>query len=146
MVKGYAPITAFRCDSLQMSVSADLTGVYKGQAAAVTSELSIQHGAYVTITDEILVGDHPTTLRWAMVTPATLKKDRHGKTMLVQHGKKLEFKVVEPSGVEVQTWSTQPPHGYDAPNDGTIIVGFEYTIPKFTKRTCKVELIPQTDP
>jgi hypothetical protein len=42
----------------------------------------------------------------------------------------------------MKTWSTKPPRDYDAPNPGTIIVGFEAIVPANTKVDFDILLIP----
>ena len=42
----------------------------------------------------------------------------------------------------MKTWSTKPPRDYDAPNPGTILVGFEAIVPADTKVNLKVVLQP----
>ena len=43
----------------------------------------------------------------------------------------------------LETWSTDPPNSYDAPNPGTALVGFEITVPAHTKTEWVVKLIPE---
>jgi hypothetical protein len=43
----------------------------------------------------------------------------------------------------MKTWSTDPPNSYDAPNPGTILTGFEVTVPANTKIAFNVSLIPE---
>ena len=43
----------------------------------------------------------------------------------------------------MKTWSTEPTHSYDAPNPGTIMVGFEVKIPSNTKAVLNVLLLPE---
>jgi hypothetical protein len=62
---------------------------------------------------------------------------------LTKNSKKLTIKVKEPAGITMKTWSTEPTHTYDAPNPGTIMVGFETTIPANTKTALTVLLLPE---
>ena len=48
-----------------------------------------------------------------------------------------------PVKVTMKTWSTDPPNAYDAPNPGTILTGFEVTIPAKTKLALTVSLVPE---
>ena len=61
----------------------------------------------------------------------------------MQKGKKLQLKVLEPANVTLKTWSTQGQHDFDAPNPGTILVGFEAALPANTKSNLTVLLIPE---
>ena len=44
--------------------------------------------------------------------------------------------------ITMKTWSTKPPRDYDAPNPGTILVGFEAIVPANTKVDFDILLIP----
>ena len=55
----------------------------------------------------------------------------------------LGSSLLEPANVIVKTWSTVPPNSYDAPNPGTIMVGFEVTVPANTSTAISVELLPE---
>ena len=63
---------------------------------------------------------------------------------LTKDGKKLKLEVMSPGKVTMKTWSTDPPNSYDAPNPGTIMVGFEVSVPAKSKTTLTVALIPQS--
>ena len=45
--------------------------------------------------------------------------------------------------VTMETWSTDPPNSYDAPNPGTILVGFEVMLPANSENALEVTLVPQ---
>ena len=62
---------------------------------------------------------------------------------LTKNGKKLLLQVQEPANITMKTWSTVPPNSYDAANPGTMMTGFEVTIPANTKTTLTVLLIPE---
>ena len=81
-----------------------------------------------------------------MLTPANVKIMENGTAELSQNGKKLLLKVVQPAKIKIKTWTTTPTHDYDAPNPGTTLVGFEATLPKKSKNTLTVLLIPQGKP
>ncbi|MPM57759.1 hypothetical protein SDC9_104582 [bioreactor metagenome] len=43
----------------------------------------------------------------------------------------------------MRVWSTTPATDYDAVNPGTVMVGFEYTVPADSKETFEVLLVPE---
>jgi hypothetical protein len=43
----------------------------------------------------------------------------------------------------MKTWTTVSPNSYDAPNPGTILVGFEVKVPANTKWAITVTLVPE---
>jgi hypothetical protein len=142
-VEGYAKITNSTDNPNFLSATSDITAVYKGQVVSANRGVAIVEGKYVAIKDEIETTDKETTVRWVMVTPAEVKITENGTVELTQHGKKLQLKVLEPANITVKTWTTVPTHDYDAPNPNTILVGFEAVLPKNTKTSLTVLLIPQ---
>lgn len=78
-----------------------------------------------------------------MLTPADAKITGKNTILLTQKGKTLLLKVAASGKVVMKTWSTAPPHEYDASNPGTVLVGFELTVPKNTKAFTAVHLIPE---
>jgi hypothetical protein len=117
---------------------------------AVNSELIKNHArgvaiinnSYVVIRDEITNIDKPGSMRWAMLTPATVKIIDKNTAELFLNNEKLQMKV-EGNGVELQTWSSDPQHNYDEPNPGTILVGFNYQLKPAESVSFNVFLIPQ---
>ncbi len=141
-VTGYAPITSTGTAPSFMNSVTDLTEIYKGQVAKAIRGIAIVDKKYVVVRDEIETLDSSTTIRWTMLTPATVKITGNNRAELTQNGKKLILQVESTSEVAMKTWSTDPPNSYDAPNPGTTLVGFEITVPARTKIACNVKLIP----
>ncbi len=44
----------------------------------------------------------------------------------------------------MKTWSTEPTTDYDAPNPGTILVGFEVELPAGKQEVLHVKLVPKS--
>ncbi|MBE7173611.1 MAG: heparinase II/III family protein [Williamsia sp.] len=143
VVDGYAPLTASSSNPQFMHAIADLSEIYKGQLQQATRGVGIVGGRYVVVRDEIQTGAAPTTIRWTLLTPAEAKVTGKNSIELTKDGKKLTLLVQEPATVSLKTWSTDPPHSYDAPNPGTILTGFEVTVPAGTKTVLSVALVPQ---
>jgi hypothetical protein len=76
------------------------------------------------------------------LTPAEVKITGSNKAELSKDGKKLYLQVESPVKVTMKTWSTDPPNSYDAPNPGTVLTGFEVTVPAKTKLALTVSLVP----
>jgi hypothetical protein len=142
-VTGYAPITNSGTNPSFMNAVTDLTEIYKGQVAKANRGIAIADKSYVVIRDEIETLDSSTTIRWTMLTPATVKITAANTAELTQKDKKLILLVEAPSNIVMKTWSTDPPNSYDAPNPGTAMVGFEITVPAHTRTAFNVKLIPQ---
>ena len=77
-----------------------------------------------------------------MLTSASASVTGPSTAELTKGDKKLVIKVTQPASVTMKTWTTEPPHDYDAPNPGTILVGFETVIPEGTTTAIEVLLIP----
>ncbi|MFN8347757.1 MAG: heparinase II/III family protein [Spirosomataceae bacterium] len=142
-VDGYAPITGTVNKSAFTAAMTDMSAVYKNMVAAANRGIAIVDKQYVVIKDEILTDNQPTTVKWVMLTPAEVKIIENGTAELSQKGKTVQLQVAEPANATLKTWTTQPIHDYDAPNPGTVLVGFEVTLPTNVKTTLNVLLIPQ---
>lgn len=66
--------------------------------------------------------------------------------VLTQGDEKLILKVLSPlSGVALKSWSTKAQTNYENPNDGTGMVGFEYTMQAGQRADIVVALLPQAE-
>ena len=84
----------------------------------------------VLVQDEVTALDRPAFSRWAMVTRAEVSIDRPAVARLIQAGKSLQFRVLEPAGAALKIYPTDPPPSdFDARNEGTRMIGFEVTVP-----------------
>ncbi len=146
LVKGYARIDKFSDNRKFMYARSDISSVYEGLAESVWRGAAIVNGRYVVIRDEVTGGSKNSVIRWTMLTSAT-PEIRGNTIILTKDGKKLTLKVETNAPVTMKTWSTAPGTTYDAPNPGTVLVGFEYTLPAGTPAQIEVLLIPgKTDP
>jgi len=125
-----------------MNAVMDMSPVYGGQLKSAMRGAGIADKKYVIVRDEIEPVTGNSVVRWTMLTSASVNITGPGTAELSKNGKKLIIKVNEPAQVTMKTWSTDPPHDYDAPNPGTILVGFEATIPAGSKTAIEVFLIP----
>ena len=141
-VTGFAPITSSGKSSSFMNVVTDLSAVYKADIAKANRGIAIVDKSYVVVRDEIETQNKPATLRWTMLTPATVKIISNNKAQLTLNGKTLILTVDSPENITMKTWSTDPPNSYDAPNPGTTLVGFEVTISANKKAGLNVTLQP----
>lgn len=141
-VDGYAPLTGFSADPGLMSATFDLSEVYKGQLAHAGRTIAIVNKQYVVIKDELETSDTAATIRWNLLTSASVTLKGNGAE-LSKNGKKLILNVRKPAKVVMKTWTTTSPNDYDAPNPGTTFVGFEVTLPAGTKTSFAVYMIPE---
>ncbi len=120
----------------------DLTAVNGGAVASYRRGIAIVDDSYVVVRDEIVNTDRTMPLRWAMVTPAEAEITDTCTIRLTQDGETLYMKV-EGSGFRLGTWSTAPPRHYDAPNPGTVLVGFTAEAAPDARLNYTVYLIPE---
>jgi hypothetical protein len=141
-VAGFAPLTSSSDTPEMLNAITDLGQVYAGQLKNATRGIAIADEQYVCVRDEIETLGNETSVRWTMLTGADVKITGNNSAELTKNGKKLIIRVTEPSSVTMKTWTTVPPHDYDAKNPGTTLVGFEAAFPANTKGTIQVLLIP----
>lgn len=147
-VSGYAQIDRY-ADHPEFSFAlSDISSVYTGQLKQAQRGVAMVEGSYVVIRDEVQTLDQPTRLRWQILTPAAVSLSEKGAE-LRQQGKTLMLKVSGPDNLVMRTWSTAPTNDYDAPNPGTILVGFECDLPAQSSVEFEILLVPEshgTDP
>ena len=141
-VTGRATIRSTSAAPQRMNAVVDMTEVFGGSVASAEREVAIVTGDHVVIRDAIQMGNRPATIRWNMVTPATVKITGRGSAELTLNGRRLTLRATEPSTVTMKTWTTVPTHAYDSPNPGTTMIGFEVMLPAGAHQTLSVLLIP----
>jgi len=142
LVTGTAPITKSGNNPSFMYAVTDLSQIYNTQVTKSVRGIAIVDQNHVVVRDEIETLDAITTIRWTMLTPATAKIVGKNQIELTKNGKTLMLKVKAKGKIVMKTWSTDPPHDYDAPNPGTTLVGFEIILPANTKTALNVSLLP----
>jgi hypothetical protein len=142
LVTGSAPIISSGKKMKFMNAVEDLSDVYKGQIKSSQRGIAIVNKSHVLVRDEIETLEKETTIRWTMLTPASVKIVGNNKVELTKDGKTLMLEVDGPQNIVMKTWSTDPPNSYDAPNPGTTLVGFEVSLPASSKTAFNVKLIP----
>ena len=142
-VQGYVCLGDTASLAKRLSISADLTPVYAEQIKSANRRVEIVDNKYVLVSDEIQTGEKPTTMRWTMLTPTKAELKGKNKILLSHKNKHLLMKISAPVKVRLQTWSTAPTTPYDAPNPGTVLVGFESSLRPNSHYTFQVMLIPE---
>lgn len=142
-VEGKAPITGFSVRPEFMNAITDLTPLYSGVLKKASRGVAIAEENYVIITDELETSSSAASIRWTMLTPASVKIIGTNKAELTQNGKKLTLMVLGPGELIMRTWPTIPTNEYDAPNPGTMMTGYEVKMPANSKQSITVLLIPE---
>jgi hypothetical protein len=142
-VKGDAPLVSYSASSQFMNGVTDISSLYPRLKKSVRG-IAIVNNEYVTVQDEVETGKEEATIRWTMLTPATVKIISNNQAELSKDAENLKIQISGSKDITMKTWTTEPPHDYDSPNPGTILVGFEIRVPANTKETIIVNLIPQS--
>ncbi len=143
--KAKSDILHFSTDPDSMGVTSDISSSYFRQLQQCIRSVGIINQEYVYIQDHIKSADRETLIRWSMLTPATPEIINQNTIRLTKSGKRLLLKVEHPGNITLKTWSTEPTTSYDAANPGTVIVGFELTMPANTEETIVVKLISEKE-
>jgi hypothetical protein len=141
-VNGYGKIDAYSDDEAFSFAVSDITSVYENQMKQVVRGVAIKDGKYVVVRDEVEALEQETKLKWAMFTFADVELGDNA-AVLTKDNKRLHMRVKGPENVVMKTWSTAPMNDYDAPNPGTVMVGFESDLPPGTKASFEVLLVPE---
>jgi len=142
-VAGFGPITRHSDNPRFMHAQVDITDVYKGQIKKADRGVAIVDGRYVVVRDELETLGKETAVRWTLLTPAEVKITGPDSAELSLKGQHLRLQVKGSQGIMMKTWSTDPPYDYDAPNPGTVMVGFETVLPANSRETLAVFLVPK---
>lgn len=143
-VEGTAPIISCADNPSFRNAVLDISSVYKNQLAKALRGIAMVNSSYVVIRDELENNDNPSVVRWAMLTTAEVKITGKNEAELKKMGKKLILRVLGPADVNLKTWSTTSTTTYDAPNPGTVMIGFETSLPARSAKALTVLLIPET--
>ncbi|MES2375006.1 MAG: heparinase II/III family protein [Bacteroidota bacterium] len=141
LVKGSATVVSSSAKPAFQNAIVDLSTIYADKVAKAIRGVAIIDKKYVVVRDELESLDS-ITVRWSMVTSATVTLDKNSAT-LSKDGKTLLLQASGKFPIEMKTWSTAPKMDYDAANPGTCVVGLEMKIPAHTKGFINVALIPQ---
>ncbi|RIV24100.1 heparinase [Fibrisoma montanum] len=142
-VDGNARIARSANNPQFMSATTDLSELYKGLLNKASRGIAIVNQNHVVVRDEIETPAKEATVRWTLLTSANVTITGKNRAELTKNGRKLVLQVEEPAAVTLKTWSTDPPHEYDAANPGTTLVGFEVTVPANTNTPLTVLLLPE---
>ncbi|MCF3107995.1 heparinase II/III family protein [Niabella sp. CC-SYL272] len=121
----------------------DLSPVYKGQVKRAVRGVALKGSAYGLIQDEIETGDEAVNMQWRMLTSANVEIKSSNEVILKKNGKTLRMQILADQPVTVKTWSTAPANDYDAPNPGTVLIGFETRLPVKSSKRFVVWLVPE---
>ncbi len=151
---GKATITASYNESYKHGAMLNLQPVLKypttnGQyVQSATREIYLDASNDLTVIDKIKAGSSKeATVKWVMVTEATVTINSNNTATLEQDGKKMLLSVSSTgtlsTAVNVQSWSNEGPNSWDVANTGTTRIGFTATIGKNNEVTFTTTLKAQ---
>lgn len=142
-VDGMGTLSDFSDDPQNMGVTVNLSSLYREALTQAQRRITIAHEAEVHVRDEVRAGAKDATVRWTLLTPATVTLLDPHTAELRKDGKKLRLHVDSPVRITLTTWPTTPPHDYDAANPGTTLIGFEARVPAQTQASWTVRLLTE---
>lgn len=104
-VAGFA---ALRQDTLSGVISVSLDSVFEGQLAGARRTYAPLGEAGLLVTDSLVVLPGTRTVRWQMMTTATVEVESDG-AILSADGKQLALRVLAPAGATLAVVSLDPP-------------------------------------
>src|SRR5690606_3771428 len=154
-VNGKATIIETFDSDLERGAKLDLTPALNlsNELKSATRKAVIKDGSRMTIEDVLETNASSVTLRWNMVTPATativdgntIRLTQEGKTLLLEFGSDVPVTlVIRPSENPSQYKSEFGNYNYGSynqTNPGTVMVGFDATMPANTKVKFTVDFI-----
>ncbi len=141
LVDSYAPITKFYESDEMKGAEVDLSTTFANSVSKAIRNVYVDKDDNLTVTDNITTKNIDTNVMWVMVTPAEAKITGNNSIILTKDGKRMLLKVTSSESINMKIWSNTPSNDYDAPNPGTIRVGFEANIKNPKETLLKVELV-----
>ena len=121
-VEGAARIRSFSADPTDAHAIVDLTPVFAGQASRVEREFRWTGDRTVQIQDRVAGAKPGASVRWAMVTRATVRLDG-ARAVLERDGQRLDVHLLEGAGATFSVIPADPPKdNFNAPNPGRSIL------------------------
>lgn len=140
-VRGTSKIIKYDFSDQLSQVQLDLTNAYLDSATSIKRTFSMVNGQDVVIRDDI-IGKTGDDIRWAMVTPASIKI-MNNKAILSLDQKKLYAAIIAPEDANFKSISTTPQNPDEKQNEGTEML----TVTTVAKSThTKIEVILSTQP
>ncbi|NGM65821.1 heparinase II/III family protein [Sphingobacterium sp. SGR-19] len=136
-VKGYAPLIDFFETDDSTTATMDLSSLYP-QLTTLKRNVTIANGEKVTIKDLYGSRSDESTIRWSMLTDATVSLSDAKTAVLTKDGKQLKLQVNVPYDILLKTWVTDR----DYMGNDTQIVGFEIKVEPYQTGEIIVHLVP----
>ena len=141
-MSGDARITAFTTNS----ATVNLSQIFVGQAGSVIRQFRVGDNRSVIIRDDIAKAKPGLSVRWQMVTHASISTNQNGAT-LRQAGRTLSARILSPANAHFEIASAQPPDdGVNQSNPHTQILAVNASVPASGQLTIEIQLQPEATP
>lgn len=137
-VKGNAPIIQSSANPDFLNAVADLSSIYAPEVKKAVRGIAILNSNSVVVQDEIEAGPKAASIKWQVLTAATVVLKNETIAELIINNKKMIVQLIGPKGCKLTTWSTKPKTDFEDPNEGTVMLGFEYGLAANAKTTLKI--------
>lgn len=128
MVDGKAVITRTWNTKRRKGAEVDLTAVLGEAVDAAKRSVVLHDDRTLVVTDKVVCGTQPQTIRWTMCTPAEAEIVGENSFALTSKGKRMEVKVESPVKVNLHVWDNVSPNSFDYANPNTQRVAFDYQL------------------
>ncbi len=140
IVDSHAPIIHTFTSNVRKGAVIDLTNTLDVFKCAYRS-VCLDSNDYLFVSDSITVGEDYADLIWIMVTEAT-PQIINDSIVLSKNGKEMIMTFDSSIRIQPKIWTNEPIHDYDAPNNGSMRVGFEAILPPNKTSVLRVRLTP----
>lgn len=140
VVESHAPIIHTFTSNDQKGAVVDLTATL-GVLRCAHRSVCLNSYNHLFVTDSITTGEDSADLMWVMVTETT-PRIINDTIVLSKNGKEMRMTFESLAKIETKIWTNEPIHDYDAPNHGTMRVGFETVLPPDSTLVIRVRLSP----
>ena len=138
-MSGDARITAFTTNS----ATVDLSAIFSGEAGSVIRQFYVGDNRSVVIRDDITKAKPGLSVRWQMVTHASISTNLNEAT-LQQNGWTLAAKILSPADAHFEIAAAQPPNdGVNQRNPNTQILTVNTAVPASGNLILEIQLQPE---
>ena len=141
-VRGTAKIDKSGFDPNFSFAISDLSTVYKDQLKSVKRGVAIVNKKIAVVQDEFESNAKSDTVRWTVVTGATVSIKDNQTILLQKEGKTMLVKFDSNLKLHLKQWSAQSKNSFDISNEGKTLFGYEVILPPNTKNSVSVKFIP----
>ncbi len=130
-------------DANTFKAAVNLSAIYDPQLTYARRTFEVGQDQELLITDSLRTGEtNNAKIRWAFVTPAEIEITEGGRAAyLSKGGQSITVKLLRPREASFKIYKTDPPpSGFDAPNPGTQLLGFEVFSTKDSEEIIQVKL------